>query len=187
MGGLEILALTVVFIVTLVGVARGPARELGVTMALVVLLALLAQLDNLVALGEMPGRVNKIVASVGLDTGNVDKQRMTVLVLFSTAVIMTAFLAYHGRETLKFGFKDPRGVLGILTGGLVGALNGYLMSGTVWYYMHQLEYPIKQYAWFKLPLTEMGQSLVKYLPQNVVSGMMMSGLALVLLWWKILK
>jgi len=187
MGGIEVLLATVMFILGMVGLVRGPAKELGVTMALVVLLAVMSQFDNLVTLDELPGRVNRIVAGVGLGSDVLVKQQMTVLFLFSAAVIMTAFLAYHGQETLAFHFKGPPGVLRVVTGWLVGALNGYLAFGTIWYYMHQLKYPVQQYEWFSANLTSLGAKLVNYLPQNLVSGVLLSGLALILLWWRILK
>ena len=100
---------------------------------------------------------------------------------------MTAFLAYHGQDTLAFNFKDPKGPLGAIVGWLVGALNGYLISGTSWYYLHELGYPIKRYAWFTAEFTDLAKNLVNLLPQNLVSGIFLSALALVLLWWRILK
>ena len=61
MGGIEVLAATVVFIVGTVGLIRGPSKEVGVTMALVVLLAVLAQFETLIPTAEMPIKVNDII------------------------------------------------------------------------------------------------------------------------------
>jgi uncharacterized membrane protein required for colicin V production len=72
-------------------------------------------------------------------------------------------------------------------GGLVGALNGYLIFGTFWYYLNQLNYPIQRYAWFRAEFTEAAQTMINLLPQNLASGMVMAALALALLWWRILK
>jgi hypothetical protein len=187
MGGIEVLAATVIFIVGAVGLIRGPAKELGVTMALVVILAVLAQFDVLVNFDDLPTKVNTIMAGLGLDTTDKTKQQMLVLFLYSSAVIVTAFLAYHGHDTLAFRWSDPPGVGGAILGWLVGALNGYLIFGTIWYYLDQFDYPIQRYAWFTEDLTELAQNLVKLLPQNVAGGMVMSAAALALLWWRILK
>jgi hypothetical protein len=187
MGGIEVLAATLIFIVGAVGIIRGPAKELGVTMALVVLLAIFAQFDALVTLGEMPVKVNNILSGIGLDSDDQMRQRMVVVFLYAGTVIVTTFMAYHGQDTLAFKLKEPPGAAGVAMGWLVGALNGYLIFGTIWYYLHQLQYPIQRYVWFNMPLTELGEDLVTFLPQNLVGGMVLSAMALVLLWWRILK
>ncbi len=187
MGGIEILALTVILILGAIGVVRGPSKELGVTMALVVVLAIFAQFDALVNFAELPARVNAILANLGLDSDDPVQQRMVVLFLYSSVLIVTAFLAYQGQDTLAFKWQAPPGAVGVLLGGLVGALNGYLIFGTFWYYLHQLNYPIQRYAWFRAEFTEAAQTMINLLPQNLASGMVMAALALALLWWRILK
>jgi uncharacterized membrane protein required for colicin V production len=187
MAGIEIVAVVVGFILAAIGLVRGPSKELGVTMALVVMMAVLTQFDALVDFNEMPGKVNNALQAVGLDSDSVLQQRTTVWYLYTAATIFTAFLAYHGHETLAFGFKDPPGVGGAILGWLAGALNGYLIFGTIWYYLWRLDYPIQQYVWFEARFTELAQNLVNLLPQNLLSGVVLSGLALALLWWKILR
>jgi len=187
MAGIEIVAVVVIFILATIGLARGPSKELGVTMALVVLMAVMLQFDTLVDFPELPGKVNNALQAVGLDSDDVLQQRTTVWFLYTAATIFTAFLAYHGQETLAFGFTDPPGVGGAILGWLVGVLNGYLIFGTIWYYLWRLDYPIQQYAWFEARFTELALNLVNLLPQNLLSGIVLSGLALALLWWKILR
>ena len=168
MAGIEIVAVMVVFTLATIGLVRGPSRELGVTMALVVLMAVLVQFDALVDFNELPGKVNNALQAVGLESDSVLQQRTTVWYLYTAAVIFTAFLAYHGQETLAFGFKDPPGVGGAILGWLAGALNGYLVFGTIWYYLWMLDYPIQQYAWFEDRFTEFALSLVNLLTSAVV-------------------
>lgn len=187
MGGIEVLAATVIFILGVIGLIRGPSKELGVTMALVVLLAVFTQLDALADLGQMPTKVNSILSGFGLASDEVMKQKMVVLFLYAAALILTVFLAYHGQETLAFKLKDPPGIAGVALGWLVGAFNGYLLFGTFWYYLHRLDYPIQRYAWFRAEFTDLAQNMIKLLPQNIVGGIVMSALALALLWWRILK
>ena len=77
--------------------------------------------------------------------------------------------------------------MGTISGGIVGALNGYLIFGTIWFYMDRLDYPIRQYSWFTPNLTDLANNMVNLLPQNIAGGLVMSGLALTLLWWRIAK
>lgn len=69
----------------------------------------------------------------------------------STAMIMRSFvllgLAYFGYQTPGL----PSSITGKLAkdklqdwmlGGILGALNGYLIVGSIWYYMHNAGYPI---------------------------------------------
>jgi uncharacterized membrane protein required for colicin V production len=187
MVGIEILAAIVIFTLGTVGLVRGVSRELGVTMALIVLLAVFAQFDALFGIEELPNRVNSFMANIGLATTSTVKQGMTVWFFYTSVVILTVFLAYHGQETLAFNLKSPPGILGVFLGWLVGVLNGYLIFGTIWYYMYRLGYPIRQYPWFTDNLSSTAQNMVNILPQNILSGLVMSVLALGLLWWRILK
>jgi uncharacterized membrane protein required for colicin V production len=188
MAGIEIFALIVIFLLGAIGLVRGPAKELGVTMALVVLLAVFAQFDALVEFEQMPVKINNILGNFGLGSTDPLKQRVIVWFFYSAAVIVTAFLAYHGQETLAFQWKKPpTGTGAVILGWLAGALNGYLIFGTIWYYLDRLGYPIQRYAWFSATFTEFAQGFIKFLPQNISSGMILSGVALALLWWRILK
>ena len=178
---------SVVFILGTIGLVRGPSKELGVTMALVVMLAVMTQFDALTNVDELPVRVNNALEGLGLGSDDVMRQRTMVVFLYSAAICLTAFMAYHGQDTLKFSFDDPDGFLGSVVGWLSGALNGYLIFGTIWYYLHQLDYPIQRYAWYEDNLTDLATNMVNLLPQNLASGMILSALALALLWWRILK
>jgi len=187
MGGIEVLAGTVVFILGTAGIVRGARKEIGVTMALVVVLAVFSQFENLVPINEAPAKINSTLDGFGLGSDDLLGQQTMVWILYTAGLIVTAFLAYHGQETLAFNFKNPTGPLGVIVGWLVGALNGWLISGTSWYYLDQLNYPIRRYAWFRAEFTDLATNLVDLLPQNLVSGIILSALALGLLWWRILK
>jgi hypothetical protein len=185
--GIEVLAAMVIFMLGTIGLVRGPSREVGVTMALIVLLAVLSQFDNLVAPEAMPARVNNVLANIGLDSDDELKQRTMVVFLYSAVTIITAFLAYHGQDTLAFRFDDPPGIAGVIFGWIAGAVNGYLTFGTVWYYLDRLGYPIQRFEWFNTQFTALGRDMIGFLPQNIASGIIMSAIALALLWWRILR
>jgi hypothetical protein len=150
-------------------------------------LAGLDQFEGLVNFQQMAGRLNAAMATFGLATNDAMKQQTMVVFLFSSIVVLTAFLAYHGQDTLSFKFKDPAGIPGAIFGFMAGAVNGYLIAGTIWYYLDQSGYPIQQYPWFEATFTALAINLIRFLPQYLFSGLVLSGLALVLLWWRILK
>jgi hypothetical protein len=187
MFGIGAVFFIVVFILAATGLIRGPAKELGVTMAIVVVVAVLVQFTGLFTLEELPARINNVTSTVGFGSDDVFRQRTIVWFILSSIVILTAFLAYHGQETLAYGFKVPSSILGALLGGFVGAVNGYVLAGSIWYYLDALGYPVVIYDWFALPLTEAAQGFVDLLPQNLFGGLVLSAMALGLLWLRILK
>lgn len=187
MVGIEVVLFVVVLVLGVIGLVRGPARELGVTMALVVLLAFLGQFNNLVPVDEMPAKINNITGRLGFGSDDLMRQQTAVWVIYSAVIVMTAFLAYHGQDTLAFKFAGARGLIGVFLGGLVGAFNGYLIGGTIWYYLHKLAYPIQRFSWFRAEFTDLTRNTIQYLPQSLASGMVLSAAALALLWWRIAR
>ncbi len=125
MGGIEIYVITVVFMMGLVGLARGPSRELGVTMALIVLLAVFSQLDALDSSGELPNTINKVLNGFGLGADKVESQNMVAWLCYVLAMVITTFLAYHGKDTLAFKWKGPPGIVGMVLGGLFEWLSDF--------------------------------------------------------------
>jgi hypothetical protein len=187
MGGIEIYVITLIFMMGLVGLVRGPSRELGVTMAVIVILAVFSQIDALDSNDELPNTLNRMLDGFGLGSDNVMSRNMVAWFCYALIMVVTTFLAYHGQDTLAFKWKGPPGILGVATGGLIGLLNGYLIFGTLWYYMEKLEYPIQQYTWFRTEFSDLAQTMIDVLPQNIASGLVMGALALALLWWRILR
>jgi uncharacterized membrane protein required for colicin V production len=185
--GIEIVLFMLIFIIAIVGLMRGPSKELGVTMAVVVLLAILSQFNRLVNPSDLAVRANGLMSGLGLGSGDVMRQRTFVWFLYSSLVIMTAFMAYHGQATLAFGFRDPKGIAGAILGAMIGAANGWLIGGTIWYYLDLLGYPIRVYDWFTPQFTAGAQRMVTLLPQNLLNPVIFAVMALGLLWWRILK
>jgi uncharacterized membrane protein required for colicin V production len=187
MFGIDAVLFVIVFVLAVAGLIRGPNKELGVTMAVVVLLAVLIQFTDLIKIGELPTKINNAIGAVGFGTDDILKRRSITWFFLSSIVVLTAFLAYHGQETLAYGFRIQPGLLNAILGGLIGAMNGYFIGGSIWYYLAQLDYPVARYDWFTLPLTESATKFVEYLPQNLFGGLVLSAMALGLLWFRILK
>lgn len=142
MGPIEYLWFAITLIFAIVGVIRGFLKELGVT---VVLIATLFGIDRLIPLLEQLIRDGKLQA-IGLKpfTGNpqVDQPGHLILMLiFQTIVIVAVFVSYQG-ETLAYEGSAPKFPVGALLGLMVGAVNGYLITGTLWWILNHYQYPV---------------------------------------------
>jgi hypothetical protein len=135
----EIQQLFVILIVVMgvIGMVRGFLKELGVTL---VLIATLFALDRMIPI------VNGFINGGGfgfLGLGPVPETQGTnniLFLLFSAIMIGATYVAYQG-ETLSYEGNNPKGIVGALLGFLIGAVNGYLLFGTVWWLMNFYQYP----------------------------------------------
>ena len=151
MAPIEVTFLTIVVIVALIGLARGYRRELGSTLIILVALFLLTFLGERIEGGL--GQANALLFDGGGPTG-------LVLALFFQILFITfVFWGYAG-QTLDFAGTEAPPPTGTLISLAVGALNGYLIAGTLWYFLALYDYP---YA-FRQPLTETGEAFVALLP-----------------------
>ena len=136
-----------------VGIVRGFLKELGVTL---VLIATLFALDRLIPV------INNFVSSGKLSflgLGSVPTSPNTnalLCVFFSAIMIAAAYISYQG-ETLSYEGNDPRGIVGVLLGFLIGAVNGYLLFGTLWWIFNFYQYPFGLVA---QPLPEAATQIV---------------------------
>ncbi len=163
----EIQELFIILIVVMavVGTVRGFLKELGVTL---VLIATLFALDRLIPI------VNNFINGGGLgilNLGPVPETQSTdniLFVIFSAILVAATFIAYHG-ETLVYGGDNPRGIVGALLGFLIGAVNGYLLFGTLWWVANFYQYPFGLVA---QPLPDTAQQIVNsgVLPLELLGG-----------------
>lgn len=117
-------------------------------------------------IGLMRGWTKEIIALAGITLGlfalhQFDATlRQQLLALFSPQnkffvqtgiLLLITFFAYQTRGFVsgrsdansQEGGRDAR--QSKVLGGIVGALNGYFVSGSVWYFMHINEYPLAPY------------------------------------------
>ncbi len=143
-----------IFIVlfAIIGAMRGWAKELLVTSAIVLGLFLNAILETYItpyrtALFLQPGQSQFMIRGVLL--------------------ILLAFFGYQTPHLRALQSKLARERLEeVLLGSLLGGLNGYLLIGSIWYYLHQAGYPTDLVIW-PPPLPQVEQSvaeIVQYLP-----------------------
>jgi uncharacterized membrane protein required for colicin V production len=116
-----------VVLFAVIGAMRGWAKELLVTSAIVLGLFLNAILETYIepyrtALATEPGSTQFVIRGV-----------------------LLLLLAFFGYQTPNLRALQPKVVRErleeILLGLFMGALNGYLFIGSLWYYLHQAGYP----------------------------------------------
>jgi hypothetical protein len=86
-------------------------------------------------------------------------------------VIVLVFFGYQTVSLPRFAGKAAREKLqDSLLGFVLGAINGYLVVGTIWFYLHQAAYP---FPYFEPPneATEMGRAalnLIQSMPPRLL-------------------
>jgi hypothetical protein len=157
MGPVEIIFISIGLMITLIGLARGYAKELGSTLIILVAIFILTffktQFDSVFStLGE---------SVLGItDEGG---QALLTSSIYSIIFAGIVFSSYAGR-TFSFGGTPAPPPQGTLISLGIGLLNGYLVAGTLWYYQHAYGYPIGRIVTFESELTSTAQTLVEYLP-----------------------
>jgi len=141
MGPIEGLWASLVVVFILLGVIRGFLKELGLTTVMIVWLfgldRLLPFLENLVR--EQSQNPGSFVVRIGLSG---ETMGTPLWLIFTLITLVVVFIAYQG-ETLAFEGSAPKGAVGVIYGVVIGAINGYLVCGTLWWLLHHYSYPIR--------------------------------------------
>lgn len=164
MGPVESIFLVMLAIWVGIGLVRGFARELGVTTMLLIALFVLELLWE-----RYGATVDKAIGiASGQTTASAARAWLYVIIL-----LVVAFISYQG-QTLTFPGKGGNP---FFNGG-VGFLNGYLLAGSIWYYLAAA-------GWPGLPVvqtyTPVYMAMVRLLPPAVFSWPYFIGLAVILL------
>lgn len=131
----------------LIGVFRGWAKELLVSFSVILALAF-----NILIQTYVPG-VNTL-----------PPQNQTLFWIRSVLVLTLVFFGYQTVGLPRFATKAAREKLqDSLLGFVLGALNGYLIIGAVWYYMAEAQYPFS-YIMPPDQNTEMGKAALAMIP-----------------------
>ncbi len=173
MAPIEVVFGIIVFVFALIGLGRGFLRELGVTTVLVLVLFFLSRLDPYLDRAMLKG-----IALVD-STVTAGQARQVQCWVMMFVIVGTTFLSYHG-ETLAFPGQLQHGLQAILLGLMAGAINGYLVAGSIWYYMDKFEYPI---GWLGLSpgqFSTTAQAAIQYLPINFLGQPAVLGESLLL-------
>ncbi|KUK96468.1 MAG: putative membrane protein [Anaerolineaceae bacterium 46_22] len=154
---LQVLFWMYVVLFALIGAMRGWAKEILVSAGVVVALFVVTVIENYIP-----------IISESLTPQSTFWVRIGVLGILT-------FFGYQGpnlRRLIESGrfvrdrFED------VLLGGFLGAVNGYLIFGSAWFFLHQAGYP---FDWISAPdpITEAGQKamqIIKFLPPQWLEG-----------------
>ena len=125
----------------IIGMMRGWAKELLVVFALILALALNHVLEKYIP----------VVNTLPMESP-------ALFWIRSIIVIVLVFFGYQTVNLPRFAGKAAREKLqdGLL-GFVLGAINGYLVMGTLWFYLHEANYP---FPYIQAPdqATEMGRA-----------------------------
>jgi len=168
---IEVFFGAIVLIFALIGLVRGFLRELGVTTVLMFLLFFLSRFEP-----QLDKGMAKIMSANLVPVGEED---LWQCVLFVFVIAAAAFISYQG-ETLAFGGQSPRGAQAVVLGLVTGLLNGYLIAGSMWYYMHKYGYPIPFLGFSAAGLSTLAQELIAYLPLTFLGQPVLLGQSLLL-------
>lgn len=154
-------SLTVVFwmyviLFAIIGGMRGWARELLVAFSVILALTFTTLLDNYIPFIR--------------DVLKPDSPSLYFWLRF-LIIGLLVFFGYQTPNIPRFAAKMNREkIQDVLLGIFIGALNGYLIVGTIWFYMYEAGYPFKV-----IPPPEVGSeiekvalALLQYMPPKIL-------------------
>ncbi len=160
MGPIEYLWIILTLLFAVIGIVRGFLKELGVT---IVLIATLFGLDRIIPLVEQFIRDGKLsfIFKPFTDNPATDKStNLALMVIFQVLILIAVFVSYQG-ETLAYEGNNPKFPVGIALGGLVGGVNGYLITGSLWWLLAHYKYPVESTMLNTALLTDFAKSVVE--------------------------
>ncbi len=169
MGPIEVLWGIIILVFIMVTLVRGYQRELGITILL--LLVLFVELyfgDRIESI--LVNKVFKQVFALFNVKNTETLQNFLLVVTYQSLLLVVLFLGYEGR-TLSFPGAPRPGMEGVLISIFIGAVNGWLVTGTIWYYLDKYNYPyLVEWGILKPEWTKTAQVLMKYLPPRLFEG-----------------
>ncbi len=166
-----------IFVFGIIGAFRGWVKELLVIFSVILALFLLYISEKYLGFVKP---FSEILGNIGADVAFntlADDIKNTIQVQFWIRTIIIFLLALFGYQTPKLSFiKDKAGreqVQDILFGAILGAVSGFLIIGSLWYYMDQAHYLFAPYISMPIIGDELGDkalNAVKYLPPAIFSS-----------------
>jgi len=144
-----------IFVFAIIGAMRGWAKEMLVSFSVVLALALIAVLEIL-----LPVTRNII------QPGSTQQFWIRSVILF-----LLVFFGYQSPKLSQLARAAIRRdqIQDVILGLVFGALNGYLIFGTIWAYMDAAGYPFAPYITAPSPVDPLGETalrVVEILPPN---------------------
>ena len=148
--------LVIMLLFGVIGIVRGVAKELGVTVMLLIALMALELMYSMFA-----ARITQLLNQVfGISPASVP----TFLAVCSVGFLMlVTFISYQGM-TLVFPIKSTSWFFGLG----IGLINGYLFAGSIWYYLQTAGWPLLKSV-VKPEYSQLNQTLINLMPPAIFS------------------
>ena len=154
MGPIELLFLVLVALFGGIGLVRGYQRELGVTTMLLLGLFVIGFFSATV-LGD---RCTTVLTNLGLSQTDI---KTLVNLTACGVLLLVAFISYQG-----LGLIYPGSGQNHFVSLLVGLIDGYLLAGSIWWYLQDAGWP---FAKVTTTYTSLYEFLVQLLPPATLS------------------
>ena len=145
-----------VVLFAVIGGMRGWAKEILVSFSVILALTLTTLLDRYVPF------VRDVLAV----------QNKALYFWLRTLILCAlVFFGYQTPNISRFAPKMTREKFqDILLGAVLGALNGYLIAGTIWFYLHDASYPFNLITPpdANTPMGKVALALLQYMPPRVL-------------------
>lgn len=158
---LDVIFWTFIILFGMIGLMRGWAKELMVTFAVILALFIITVLEKYVP----------FVTKMTMDSALPGADRIPVFWLRAGLLIALTFFGYQTPNFPRLagsGRWARERLQDALLGLFLGALNGYLVWGTFWYFLDQAKYPFP--GIITANLTASAKALVSFLPPNWLLG-----------------
>ena len=170
MAPIEVLFAALVVMFALIGMTRGYLRELGVTTVMMGMLYVLDRFEPYIESG-----LEKLMGGATFGDGAATAECLLMMLVVSGV----AFISYHG-ATLDFPGELPSRTQGLILGAVTGTLNGYLIAGTIWFYLDKFSYPFGFIGMDGGTLSTVAQQMIDYLPSRLLGQPVFLGESLLL-------
>jgi uncharacterized membrane protein required for colicin V production len=163
-----------------IGFIRGWSKEVGTTTGLVLAMLILNRFG-----GKMITFINKFSGAMGVAGSLIaDAPSFSRFFLFTIVFLVVAFISYHG-ETLALS-KKASGITESILGLFIGLIDGYLIAGNLWFYLHEQQYLLAS-GLFTVPTSDTARFMIKLLPPNIMMEPVLFILLVLLLLLRIIK
>lgn len=173
MAPIEIFFGVILVLFVFIGIVRGFLRELGVTLVMIFLIYFLSQFQPLLTTG-----VSRVMA-MGARAAAPTLENSVRFWLFGVLVMGVAFISYQG-HTLDYPGTAPQKTMGTVLGAVTGLVNGYLIAGSIWYFMHAFNYPVTWLGFSADRLSGFARGIIAFLPITFLGQPVLLGQSLLL-------